>query len=270
MSSKDVAHPDPTAVLDTVAKFFRTMTKAGASMEAFVPPMQSVTKRQNLVHFLSLGCPKVDGSGVIDTTPTSQDLAKLILGLDFLSPEEIATARGLVYSDEQLEAFEASFPGIEQIAWCKGNGYLLLPNPPKAMSLLEVRDLDRQLFITPEGGWYSEQAFARNDKTTAGGWLAVRKDYYPQSLNLKWKDQQKLVVSPEYVLNAGEVTWALTTYAVVRNVRLLPNLYARTSSVGSSGDHVSVGRFDAEGLVVNDGWDDGRYSYLGVASARKF
>ena len=80
--SQNIAHPNPTAVLDAAAKFFRVMVKAGASLEQFNAPMQSIAKRRNLVAYLKLGCPKVDGSGV---TPSPSDLARLILGPDFIT-----------------------------------------------------------------------------------------------------------------------------------------------------------------------------------------
>jgi len=61
----NIAHLD-TRVLDTAAKFFRTMQKVGAD---FTGPMQSVDKRNNLVEYLKLGCPDVYGGGVINMTP---------------------------------------------------------------------------------------------------------------------------------------------------------------------------------------------------------
>ncbi|WP_295556712.1 hypothetical protein [uncultured Hyphomicrobium sp.] len=53
---------------------------------------------------------------------------------------------------------------------------------------------------------------------------------------------------------------------------VLKDLYVRTSSVDSVGDgeRVRVGFFDADGLRVRSGWDDGRDSDLGVSAARKF
>lgn len=267
---KSIAHPDPTAVLDTTAKFFRVMAGAGAPFEDFMAPLQNVTKRKNLVAYLKMGCPKVDGNGVIDTTPSHKDMARFILGEDFITPEEVAKARGLVYTDEQLEALENNLPSLELIAWYRANGYMLLPNPAEAMSLLQIRDLKRDIFYSKEGGWYADQAFVREEKTEVATWLAVRKNIVPDSTNKKWKEQLTLISGIEHVPNAAEACWALTTYKEVRGVNLMLAIYARTSSVVFSfGNRVVVGRFDSEGLSVYDRSDDGCDSYLGVSSARK-
>jgi hypothetical protein len=263
-----IAHLD-TAALDTAAKFFRTMQKAGAD---FTGPLQSVGKRANLAAYLALGCPKVDGNGVIDTTPTPESLARLLLGADFITPEEVTAGRGLSYDDEQLEGLEASFPSIEVIAWCRGNDYMLLPAPPTAMSLLGIRDLNRTLFCSKEGGWYAEsrQEFSRSDKTEVATWLAIRKGVVPNSTSKKWKEQLSLLSDVERVPNAAEFAWGLTTYKKVRGVYLMSGpIYARTNSVDSDDNHVFVGFFDERGLVVHI-WRDVRYDGIGLASARKF
>lgn len=268
--SKHIAHHDSTAVLDTVAKLFRVMNKSGVSLEDFVPPMQSVVKRKNLVEYIKLGYPKVNSNGTIDTTPTEHELARLILADDFITPEEIANARGLIYTDEQLEVLEKNLPTLEIIAWCHGNNFILIPNPPNAMSLLDVRDLKRELFCSKEGGWYADHSFAKNDKTEVATWLAIRKGIVPNSISKKWKEQLPLITDIERVPNAAEFSWALTTYKEVRDIYLMENVYARTSSINSDGTRVRLGVFDSDGLIVDNYWDDDRHSFLGVSVARKF
>lgn len=263
-----IAHLDTTA-LDTAAKFFRTMQKVGAD---FTGPVQSVTKRQNLAAYLALGCPKVDGNGVIDTTPTPESLARLFLGADFITPQEVAAVRGLTYTDEQLEGLEASFPSIEVIAWFRANGYMLIPAPPTAMSLLGIRDLNHTLFFSKKGGWYAEerQTFAQNDKTQAATWLALRKGVVPNSTNKRWYEQLPLLSDVERVPNAAEFAWGLTTYKEVRGVHLMNNIYVvRTNSVDSGGLRVSVGVSNAESLYVNGYWDYSRNGSIGLSAARK-
>lgn len=267
---KSIAHPDPTAVLDTAAKFFRVMAGAGASFEQFTAPLQNVAKRKNLAEYLNLGCPKVDGNGVVDFTPLPQGLARFILGDDFITPEEVANARGLVYTDEQLEALEISLPSLEWIARCRANGYMLLPNPAEAMSLLQIRDLKRDIFYSKEGSWYADQAFAREEKTKAATWLAVRKNIVPDSIDKNWQEQLTLISGIERVPNAAEACWALTTYKEVRGVNLIPTIYARTLSLDSHGDRVVVGDFVAEGLFIGSNEDHRRSDELGVSSAMNF
>lgn len=199
------------------------------------------------------------------------DLARTILGKDFISPEEVATARGLTYTDEQLAKFGDTLPTQEALEWCRDNGMMLVAGPPKAMSLLDIRAIKTGYFYSKEGGWYADKAqkFAENDKAEPV-WIALRKEPVANSFGKNWSEQSELVVEPMVVPNVAETVWALTTYKAVRDKYLLPNLYVRTSSCDSGGGRVSVGGFDDGGLVVSYYWDSDRDSILGVVSARKF
>ncbi len=199
------------------------------------------------------------------------ELARTLLGRDFISPEDITVARGLTYTDEQLAAFGKTLPSQEALEWCKANGMMLVAGPPKEMSLLDIRTLKADHFYSKEGGWYAEKAqkFAKNDKAKST-WIALRKEPVAGSLGKNWSEQEALVTTPTVVPNAAEAVWALTTYKAVRDIYLLPSLYVRTSSVDSGGDHVYVGGFGAKGLDVSYYWGNDRRGNLGVASARKF
>jgi hypothetical protein len=196
--------------------------------------------------------------------------AREILGDDFISPQEIAAARGLTYSEEQIAELQRTLPDRETLEWLKRNGYMLVAGSPSEMSLLDVRELNRNYFRSKEGGWYNEsrEAFARNDKVTCR-WLMLRKGIVPNSTSKTWGEQQKLLTDLELTPNVAEEVWGMTTYKAVRGVYLLGNVYARTSSVDSGGYHVSVGGFDGDGLNVTYWSVNGRHSSIGVASARK-
>lgn len=203
-------------------------------------------------------------------------LARTILGPDFLSPEEVATARGVVYTDEQLAKFGETLPAADVLQWCRDNGMMLVAGPPAAMSLLDIRALNVDYFYTKgpaknNAGWYDDekQKFSRVDKAEPV-WIALRKEAIPGSFSKNWSEQSALVTAPMTVPNAAEAVWCLTTYKAVRNVFLLPSLYVRTSSLDSGGCRVFVGFFNAVGLRVNGYWDDLRFGLLGVAGARKF
>jgi hypothetical protein len=138
------------------------------------------------------------------------------------------------------------------------------------MSLLEIRDTKNEYLYSKTGGWYSndKEKFSRDDKATTK-WLKLRKGPVPNSTKKNWNEQQPLLSDVEYVPNAAEATWGVTSYKAVRGVYLLPNVYVRTSSLDSGGNRVDVGYFDVEGLRVDSGWDDGRNGSLGLSSARK-
>lgn len=196
-------------------------------------------------------------------------LAQFILGIDFITPEEVAKARrGIVYTDKQIAVLAETIPSLEVLEWCKANSYVVMPAPPTGMSLLDVRGLKPAHFYTKTGGWYNDVAFATADRTS-GGWLLIRKDWVPDSASKTWDKQNKLLSAIETVPNAGEMSWFITTYFEVRGIRLFEKKYVRTSSLVSVGFRVIVGVFDADSLDVSNCWDVYRRGSLGLASSRK-
>ena len=271
---KNIAHQNPTAVLDTVAKFHRLLTKEGVTMEHISGPNNSVVKRRNLAEYLKTGCPKVNGNGEVVTNqlPEGHELAHLILGDDYITPEEIATAHGVIsYTDEQLEHFADTLPDTQTILWLRANRYMLIAGPSTELNLLQVRDLDNMLFYLKTGGWYAgdKEKSAHTDVVSSCEWLAIRKEAMPNSLSKTWDEQQDLLTEVEHVPNAPEVSYAVTAYFKVRGIYLLNGKYVRTSSVDAGGSHVGVGEFDESGLSVDDTWIDDRRGCVGVSSARK-
>ena len=212
-------------------------------------------------------------------------LAQSILGADFITPEEVTKARpSIVYTNEQITALAESLPSEDVLKWCKDNGYAVIPAPPTAMSLLDVREIQSAHFYSKTGGRYSDQKFAREDKTSFG-WLAIKKTPVSNSTRKTWNEQNKLdlLSALEKVPNAAEMSWFITTYFEVRGIRLFEGIYVRTSSLDTEGDRVYVGAFDSDGLGVSVGvfgsgglyvdlyWGDlrGDPCPLGLSAARK-
>lgn len=269
----NIAYLD-TTVLDTAAKFFRIMQKAGAD---FTGPMQNIEKRHNLVDYLKLGCPVVDSTGAIVATPVCYDLARLILNHDFITPNEVMARRNLTYTDEQLRDLETSFPSIDVIIWCRSKHAILIPAPPEAMSLLDIRDLKPNLISNKEGAWYAaaDQSFAREDKIKATSWLALGKSLMPDSRGKKPEDQLFLLSEDERLPNVAEIAWGLTTYKEVRGTHLMnEGDYTRTTSRTWSGLHVVIGGL-GRGIIDIDFYhphspgDKWHKSSLGIVPALK-
>lgn len=129
-------------------------------------------------------------------------------------------------------------------------------------SLLDIRSEFPELFYAQS--WYEDEKFAQQKFT--GTWK-VPLEPVEGSLNKTWEEQQKLV-------SKGVAPAAVLAYAILKHFkdtgeRAFESVYARTSSVHSDGYHVGIGIFDAGGLVVSDGWDNERYSALGLAVAWK-
>lgn len=197
-------------------------------------------------------------------------LAKSILGGDFITAEEIMTARhDVVYSLEQIAELATTIPSVEVLRSLKENGYGLMPQSPDALSIFDIRSAKPANFYLKTNSWYANQAFARDD-TTGTGWLAIKKTPVNGSLIRKWDEQNALLSSAEYVPNAAEVSWFITIFCDIRGIRLFEKVYIRTSSLDSCGHHVIVGYFDAEGINIYISWDSDCYDGLGLASARKF
>jgi hypothetical protein len=199
------------------------------------------------------------------------ELARTILGKDFISPEDIAKSRlGIVYTDDQLTQFGGTLPTQEVLEWCRDNSYMLVAGPAKEMSLLEVRELKSEYFYSKSEGWYAEskQKFSRDDKVGVW-WIMLRKESVANSTSKTWNEQFALLSKQEVVPNVAEATWGVTTYKAVRGVYLLGNIYVRTSSLDSGGHRVCVGGFGAGGLYVHYCWDDSQSDGIGVSAARK-
>lgn len=166
--------------------------------------------------------------------PTHYDRARLILGLDLLTPQEVMTACGTVYTADQLQLLADTLPTVEELQLLKQDGYLLVPDC--------------------------------YDPTMR--WLKVPKTiYWPGSLNKNWDEQVTLVSVNHYVLNTPDVVWILKAYRAVRGIWLLSEHYVRTSSVRPNG-HLAPGLFHEHGADINGCPDDIRTSHLGIAIAR--
>ena len=269
------SHPNPTIAeaLGALAKVFRTSEKEGVVWSHWQRIIDNRTARCNHAEYLKLGCPKVKGNGEVVTSqlPEGYDLARLILGDDFLSPEDMAKAYGWSYSDEQMANFANTLPDFDTLMWLKSTGSMLQATPPNNINLLHVRDLDNQLFYSKSEGWYAEgqHTFSREDVVKAGQWLMVRKEPYANSRKKTWDEQKNLLTDVEHVPNAPEVSYAVTAYYKVRDVYLLKGVYVRTSSVDADGGRVVVGNGGVDGLNVLRCYDGFRLDNLGVSSSRK-
>lgn len=200
----------------------------------------------------------------------NEKVARMILGDDIVFPDEIAEARGLSYTDADLKHFAETMPSEEALRWCKANGYVVVAGPPSPMGLLEVRSLKPNYFYPKTGEeWYEWDAFLHDDKAKTE-WLSIRKAPVPNSVNLKWDDQLRLLSKDEKLPNAGEISWFITTFYAVRHVWLFKRVYVRTSSCTSDFSQIDVGDLGGNKLHVREHWEDYRLYRIVVAPSRKF
>lgn len=199
------------------------------------------------------------------------DLARSILGDNFLTPQEVAKARGIVFTNKQLETLANTLPTAEELQSLRKDDYILVPGPADPKSLLDIRIMNPAHFYTKESGWYAndDQVFSRNDKATVRWFKVPKTVYLAGSLSKNLDEQTAMVPKDHYVLNAGELAWVVTTYHAVRGIYLLPSHYVRTISVNADGNRVYLGNFDSLGLDVRRYFGDSRAGNLGLAVARK-
>ncbi|MFA5359031.1 MAG: hypothetical protein WC310_04420 [Patescibacteria group bacterium] len=170
-----------------------------------------------------------------------QNLARQILGDDFIAPEEVVRAKQITYTLKQLQRFAKTMPAAKVLQWLKQHNYMLLPGKVGDDSKVK--------------------------------WLALRKDGVPDSRFKTYKEQGRLLSFKEYVPSMGEVIWGIGTYFDVRGIRLMNEGYCvRTSSNpdGQPATHVRVGPYLESGMDVNYCPDDYKeHGFVLLAAARK-
>lgn len=200
--------------------------------------------------------------------------ARDILGKDFISPKEIATARDLTYSPEHLAEFGRTLPDEKTLKWCAQKGFMLMAGPPSPMSFLDVFGLKPDDFYTKDPKEQAQHGYISTTREkVASGWLVLRKDPLPGSVGLAGYDQFQLLPKFERMAYAVEVIWGLTTYKAVRDIRLLSTFSVRTGSVKDKVDsrvfHFCIGHFDERGIRVRAMVDREESPDLGMTSVRK-
>lgn len=194
---------------------------------------------------------------------TSHQHAHAIMGTNFFGIEE-ATKHFRVNPSPEQRITLAEIPfSPEVLEACKGTHILAAVFP---LSILDIREKAPQGFSSKN--WYNAEAFAA-DKGEIG-WYLVRKTPVPRSTSKIWEKQQTLLSQDDEVPTAQVMTYMIIGHYLATGKRLFAKVYVRTSSLDSDGYRVSVGGFGSRGLDVSlFSFDDHRYGFLGVASARK-
>lgn len=270
-----IAPLNPSNVLDTIAKFIRVLENEGVEWRHYRYAIDSKTARLNLSKFLKAGCQRI---------LQFYEQAKLILGNDFIEPEDVTKAHGFVYTDENLVHFMRTLPSDGVLRWCRDNDYTVIAGPPQTMSRFEVQTLKDGRFQPEKERWRGpyegvmlpayggEKAMQLYEGEVTADWLVVRKHEVHDSFRKNWDEQRALLADIEREANAAEVMWFIKTYRAVRGITLFERVLVRTSSVTLSdgGGRVSVGDFCGHFCSTREGvnhWQDSlRDSNIGIAS----
>lgn len=125
-----------------------------------------------------------------------------------------------------------------------------------------------EIYGTGEAGfypqdWYKDEAFF-TEKPEAGEWEF---DFETDLPHLTFKEQEAKLKKDYSAVHPAILCEAILSHYKETRVRVLQNIYSRTSILDSDGYRVSVGRFDAKGLVVV-WYDDSRDDGIGLSAVR--
>lgn len=198
----------------------------------------------------------------------NEDVARRILGDDFITPEEIMSARPVIkYTDAQMEGFEKTLPRPDELEYLRDKGIILLPGPGTEMSLLDIRALNEEFFYCKKGGWYSKESFSHDDKVGTE-WLKFPKKPILDSIGKGWDEMRRQLPETEYVPNVAELAWVDTSSKAVRGTYLLSGVIIWTSSLDSCNNlRVYLGHPSEKGISINS--YGGVHKSIGWIFARK-
>ena len=196
----------------------------------------------------------------------SQNLARKIMGENFLGIEEAIQHFGRCFSEPELQAL-AEIPFSETVLHECKDTHILVCVP--SLSILDIRGkVENRLFFSHDDAWYNEQRFANNNGKF--GWRLVRKTAVPDSNSKNWEQQQKLLPKGNFVPDTRTITYTIIChYLATGKLIFNSDYYVRTSDVDSVDCHVSIGYFGFRGLNISSFQDDDNGDNLCLASARK-
>ena len=193
-----------------------------------------------------------------------EEIVRRILDInDFTTPEEVAAVRYLPYTKEELEYFAKTLPAEETLHWAKKNNYAVVAGPHKRLDLKGVHlvNYDIKFFFFPFGDF--------REDSVRPAWLIIRKMPVPNSTNKNLSEQLQLLTKDEEVPNVAEISWFVTTFYKVRRVRLFKGIAVRIpTAVSFSGDHVFLQSQSKSELHIAVS-SDGAIKSLGLAASRK-
>jgi len=242
-------------VFDTAAKFFRLLEKEDVEWKHYRRPIDSRRARRYLAEFLRLGCPAIDSNCVVEELPTSLEFARTILENNLITPDEIGDAcEALAYTDEQVAALNESLPSRETLNYCRQHDYLVLPTPPKVMTVMAMWEVYREFFGGKEFPSFYNSLVANYEQLKPSGWLAIAKKGIWVRGPRDFAKTQAGLNHRHRTVPASELVWTLATLAKVSGERLLNYWqYALTSSADF--ERIGIAFPDGGGLDVYSDWD---------------
>jgi hypothetical protein len=234
MNTKDAVRFNEDLV--NLANFTQAMAKAGAD---FTKPLNNPKQLENLATYLKLGCPQLKTTGRFNmsTCKSGEALARLALGNNFISLEEVSRYFRLTYSREQSQNMVAKLPSIEDIGAAFSEGTIILPGPPQELSLIDVVNLDRDTFKPNElpERYDDRYAMCTKDKICGNTWFAIQArhllDVTGEVEVSSWEVLESHIPEGYRLLNLTEAAYILLVCRKIRELKLGRDLRVFTSSM---------------------------------------
>lgn len=161
--------------------------------------------------------------------PPNYEIARSILGDNFIAPEEIEVARHLPYNKAVLAHHVNTIPSESILRLCKKNGYTIIAGPPSLSTLYDIYGLNPRLF-THDGQHYGNWLWANQcyssffiDKSVSTDWAILKKSSVSSPNGHTAEDHEKALNGYERVPDLIEVTWGITTLMEVRGILPIPD-----------------------------------------------
>ncbi|MBI2278675.1 MAG: hypothetical protein HYU81_01265 [Candidatus Brennerbacteria bacterium] len=203
--------------------------------------------------------------------PTSQKIARLIMGPNFRSVEEVFAALNRKLTERDFNALTTIPYSEETLEECRET-HLLRPEFPinlidLSLAIPDVMYRNNLWYRWAEDG---TDTFGHLE-TTSLGWRLIPREATPASVGKSYEEQMKLILPGYEIMNA--VTWAFSLALEVVLGRDHPFLgywdgcWGRSSSVDVDGYRVAI-CLNGGKVYVSYRWGDNAYSRMGIAVSR--
>lgn len=163
------------------------------------------------------------------------------LGEGLIRPEEITKIiPSLCWTKDQVGVLESTRPSVNFLYELQVGGYVLLPCPPRQISILDMLRLAPSAFQSESveskcivDDWWKSQEFARQEKTFSSGWLAIKEEPLKKSFGKDFSEQEKLLVASERLPEVSELVFSAVVFRLIRGKILFEDRSIRATYPGS-------------------------------------
>lgn len=175
-----------------------------------------------------------------------------------IEPTSLGLPKGIKrYDNASLLSFDLNKPKSKQVEWCSKNSYLIIPGPPRPLSVIEIHQVAKYFFCTTRNPWFASEDRVNNDRVESR-WYIVRDGVLENSESRPMIDQMSLMRPKERLLNVAEVAWLEVISKINFKRFLLPSFSTRTSTVFMRDRNISVGGSKMSGISVSNSHDNNK------------